>query len=302
VTRPLSTRHTTLTLAAALALGAAAGPARAEVVARLGATELSGAEVGAFLDGLEPSERAALLKDPTLLAQAVRVDLARRAVVREAQQKHWGDRPEVKVQLDRVRDQALGELYLQAVSRPPDGYPGDEEVQAAYQANQKAFEVPRTFRVAQIYVAVAKGASPAEAAAARKKAEESKKQATAGGADFAAVARARSEEKGGPERGGEVGWLTEAQLLPAVKAIVLSLAVGQVSEPALLDDGWHVVKLLDARPASMRPLAEVREALASRLRAERTQANRQAWLAKLLEQTPPVINEIALSAVAARAR
>ena len=44
-----------------------------------------------------------------------------------------------------------------------------------------------------------------------------------------------------------------------------------------------------------RPLAEVRDALVQRIRAERAEANRRAYMAELLKQTPPVVNEIALS-------
>ena len=45
----------------------------------------------------------------------------------------------------------------------------------------------------------------------------------------------------------------------------------------------------------------MREAIAAQMRAERSQANRQACLAKLLEQNPPAINELVLSKVLARA-
>ncbi len=49
-------------------------------------------------------------------------------------------------------------------------------------------------------------------------------------------------------------------------------------------------------------LAEVRDAIAAQLRSERENANRQAYLAKLLEQNPPAINELALCKVFAKAR
>ena len=41
----------------------------------------------------------------------------------------------------------------------------------------------------------------------------------------------------------------------------------------------------------------MRDALAQRLRAQRVEANRRAYLAKLLEQSPPTINELALGNV-----
>ena len=53
--------------------------------------------------------------------------------------------------------------------------------------------------------------------------------------------------------------------------------------------------MLDTEASRSRPLAEVRDALVQRIRAERAEANRRAYMAELLKQTPPVVNEIALS-------
>ena len=62
------------------------------------------------------------------------------------------------------------------------------------------------------------------------------------------------------------------------------------------------MKVLDTKTASTRPLSEVRDALVAQMRAERAQANRQAYLAKLLEQSPPAINELALSKVLSKSK
>ena len=288
----MTRRRLALPLLAALAAGVAA-PAAAEVVARAGTAEVTGDELRAYLDGLAPAERAALAKDPALLAQVARAYLASQAVLREAQARKWDARPEVRAQLDRVRDEALEALYLQVVSQPPEGYPSDAEVQAAYDANRKAFAVPRQWRLAQIFVAAPKGAAAGEEKA-RRRVEEIKRLLAVKGADFAAVAMAHTDEKEAVARGGEIGWLAEAQLVPGLRPVVSALAKGAIAEPVQLDDGWHVVRVLETKEPSTRPLSEVREALVARLRADRSQANRQAYLARLLEQAPPAINELAL--------
>jgi peptidylprolyl isomerase len=288
----MTRRRLALPLLATLAAGVAA-PAAAEVVARAGAAEVTGDELRTYLDSLAPAERAALAKDPTLLAQVARAYLARQAVLREAQARKWDARPEVKAQLDRVRDETLEALYVQAISQPPEGYPSAAEVQAAYDANRKAFDVPRQWRLAQIFVAAPKGAA-AEEEKARRRVEEIKRLLAVKGADFAAVAMAHTDEKEAVARGGEIGWLAEAQLVPGLRPVVSALAKGAIAEPVQLDDGWHVVRVLETKEPSTRPLPEVREALVARLRADRAQANRQAYLARLLEQAPPAINELAL--------
>ena len=280
--------------AVALAILATSGRTAAadEAVARVGGVDVSGAELRAYLESLGAQDKAAIAKDPALLTPVVRSYLARQAVLKEARAKKWDQEPSTRAQLDRLRDQALAELYLDSVSQPPASYPSDAEVQAAYDANQAAFQVPRQFRIAQIFVAARKG-EPGEDAA--RKGVELAKKLERKGADFAALAASESDDKAAGARGGEIGWLAEGQIVPGIRATVTGLAPGAVSAPVRLDDGWHVVKLLETKAAFTRTLAEVRGAVAAQLRAERAKANRQAFLAKLLEQNPPAINELALS-------
>ena len=284
-------------LLAATATGLPERALAADPLARAGKVEVSFEEARGLVEALPAAEQAALAKDPAMLSQLLRAHLTRRAVVAEAASKKFDQQPTIKAQLDRAREEALIDLYLEAVSKPPDGFPSDAEVQAAYDASKASFEVPRQFRVAQIYVAVAKGADKAAEAEARKKLDAIVKKLGAKGADFAAIARAESDDVQTAGKGGEIGWLTEAQMVPGIRSTAIALARDAVSEPVRLDDGWHVLKLLDARPAGPRPLAEVRDALVSQLRAAKVRDLRQAYVAKLLEQNPPAINELALPKV-----
>jgi peptidylprolyl isomerase len=75
----------------------------------------------------------------------------------------------------------------------------------------------------------------------------------------------------------------------------MELAKNTASEPIKLDDGWHILKLIDTKAAYTRTLPEVHDVLVQQLRNERAMALRRAYLADLLKQHPPVINELALS-------
>ena len=68
-----------------------------------------------------------------------------------------------------------------------------------------------------------------------------------------------------------------------------------MTDPIRLDDGWHLLKVLEIRESHPLALDEVRAQLTQRIRAERAQANRQAYLARLLEENPLTVNELALS-------
>lgn len=292
-------------LAAALAatlLVAPAAAAAADVVGRAGRVEVTSAELRAYVETLGDDERRALAKDPSRLSQLARAYLARRAVLAELRASKWDQDPAVQARLARVRDEALAELYLAAKAQPPASYPTDTEIRTAYDTNRTAFEVPRQLRLAQVFVAAPR-AAPAEAETkARTRLDEILKKLAQPGADFTAVAREHTDERGDAAGGGELGWLAEAQIVPGIRAAVAGLAKGELSEPVRLDDGWHVVKVLDVKPPSTRPLSEVRDLIASELRAERAKANRRAHLAKLLAEQPPALNELELAKVVAASK
>lgn len=265
-----------------------------QIVARVDATNISADEVRDFIDALGPRERSALGKDRSLLTQQVRAMLARRLVLQELAAKKWDQQPAVAEQVARARDNTLVETWLQSVSTPPANFPSEEELQKVYDANRNAFLVPRQYQLAQVFVAVAKDADKATEDSARKSIDELSRKLKAPGADFAAIAN-----EAGTKNGGDLGWLSENDLLPEIRSRVVELVraklKGVVVEPIRLDDGWHIVKLIDTREPMTRTLADVRDALVQRIRNERAAALRRAYLADLLKQHPPEINEMALS-------
>lgn len=282
----------------ALLLAVAAGPAgAADVIARLGTTDITTDDVRAYVETLPPADQAALTKDPALLSQVVRAYLANRLVLKEAREAKFDQQPATKAQLERVHDAALSELYLQSVVKVPD--PSEAEIQSAYDANKSAFLLPRQYRLAQIFIAASKDDKAAEDKARPKLDDVVKK--LKGKADFAGLAQEQSDEKESGAKGGEIGWLPEPQIAPDIRQAVSGLAKDGVSEPVRMEDGWHILKLLDTKPAGTAPLADVRERLVAQLRQKRGQALRQAYLGKLIEKNPPAINELALGKVLAAA-
>lgn len=262
-----------------------------EVVARVGNVNVSASEVRAFVGALGAREQAALGKDPALLSQVVRTLLTNRLVLQEIAAKKWDQQAEITAQLERVRQNALVELYLQSVAAPPESFPSDDELQKVYEANRGALLMPRQFELAQIFIPLQNDADKAAQDKARQALEEVQRKLKAPGADFSAIARATNEAKDG----GDLGWLAEPQIKPEIRAQVIGLAKNAVAEPIRLEDGWHILKLIDTKAAYTRTLPEVREQLVQQMRAERAAQLRRAYVAELMRQNPPVLNELALS-------
>jgi peptidylprolyl isomerase len=264
-----------------------------DVVARVGSSNVSAAEVRTYISALGAREQAALAQDPAQLSQVVRMLLANRLVLQELTAKKWDRQAKIVEQIERVRENALVEIYLQSVSSPPDGFPSDDDLQKTYDANRAALLMPRQFQLAQIFVAIPKDADKAAEDKAKKSLGDIQARLKLPGADFTAIAQTENDAKDG----GDLGWLAETQIRPEIRAQLVGLAKNAVSEPVRLDDGWHILKLIDTKASYTRTLPEVREQLVQQMRSERATAMRRAYIAELLKQYPPILNELALSSL-----
>ncbi len=272
-----------------------------DVVGRIGDQEVSTEEVRAALSGLPPAEQARLAGDSALLQQMVRSILVRKAVLQELQEKKWDQSPEVKARMEQVREAALTESYLQTMSQPPDSYPNETELQSAYETTKPSLLVPRSYRLAQIFIAVPKNGTPEEVKKSRAKADAIYTRLLAPGGDFATVAKADSEERESAARGGEIGWLAENQIQPEILSQLPKLSLNLVSQPVKLNDGWHILKVLDAREPYTPTLEQVRSQLREQMRAEKARTNSQALIERMLQTRPVTLEDPTLSKVLAPA-
>lgn len=129
---------------------------------------------------------------------------------------------------------------------------------------------------------------------ARRRIEELRERIVNGGEDFAAVARAESEDPGSRENGGmyedavEQGYWTAS-----VDSTVWNTPVGMVSQPVRSEFGWHIVEVLerDDKKAKMRHIlirvqesGTAIEALSGTISAIRAEIERGVPAAELVER------------------
>lgn len=289
-------------LALSLPLVATVAWAQGDVIASAGQASVTQSDVAGLMKSLSPDNRTKLAADPAALDQIVRMTLAQKAAFAEAKAKGWDKQPQVQAAIDQAQREIIVRSYLASVSAPPADYPSDQEIQAAYDQNHAAVTAPRALHLAQIYLAVPPNADAATLDKVRKQAADLAKQAHASGADFAALAKANSQDKPSAANGGDMGFVPETVLLPAVRQAAATLKPGEVSQPVQTPAGFHVVKLIDTRAAALRPLADVKEQIRGALREQRAQQNAQAYLAKLVSPATAPINEDALKKALAAAQ
>jgi peptidylprolyl isomerase len=265
------------------------------IIAQVGDSEVRADDIKPLLEKLPLRDQLTLAHDPAALNELVRTFIVQQLVYKEALSKKWDQQPQVIAQLDRLRQQAITQTYLQTLATPPADYPSDADLQAAYDLLKKkdALQVPRQYHLAQIYIMAPKGADKATLDKAQAKLDAAQKALKGG--DFATVAKSQSDEAASAQRGGDLGWLAESQIQPEIKQQIAQLAKGAVTDPIQLNDGWHIIKIVEIKDPYTASLDEIKTPLINELRSQRAQVLSKAYLAQLLKQNPVTLNEIAVS-------
>ncbi|MDZ7322171.1 peptidylprolyl isomerase [Kosakonia sacchari] len=138
----------------------------------------------------------------------------------------------------------------------------DEQIQAYYDQHQDQFTQPQRNRYSIIQT---KTEDEAKAVL-----DELKK-----GADFAALAKAKSADIISARNGGDMGWLEDATTPEELKNAGLK-EKGQLSGVIKSSVGYLVARLDDIQPAQVKPLNDVRDELAAKVKQEKAL---DAWYA-----------------------
>ena len=272
-------------------------PAKADntVIAKVGDSEVKADDIKPLIEKLPLRDQLLLSKDPSALNNLVRELIVQQLIFKEALSKKWEQQPQVAAQLERIRQQSITQSYLQSLAIPPADFPSQSDLEAAYNALKKnnALQVPKQYHLAQIYIACPKGADKASEEKAQSKLDSVQKALKNG--DFNSVAKSQSEDAASAQRGGDLGSLGETQIQPEIRNAVSSLSKNGISDPIRMNDGWHIIRVLEVKEPYTASLEEVKIPLTNELRKEKAQIIAKAYLAKLLQQNPVTLNEIEIS-------
>ena len=141
--------------------------------------------------------------------------------------------------------------------------PADEAtLRQRYEQEKNRFVEAEQRLASHILVRVDEGADAAAQKAAEDKAKRLAEQAKAAGADFAALARANSEDTGSQAGGGDLGWVGKGMMVAPFENALFAMKAGEVSGPVKSEFGWHVIQLREVKAGAQEPFEVVREALA----------------------------------------
>src|SRR4051812_6350906 len=155
----------------------------------------------------------------------------------------------------------------------------EDAAAAYYRDNTGRFVLPEQLRTSLITIGVDASAPPAEWQRARHTAEDLARQIAAG-ASFDALAREHSADPS-KLKGGDLGFLHRGQMVDEFERALTALRPGQVSPVVQTIYGFHLLRLVEIRPAAQKTFADVKATLVRDLTETRCRQANADWSKRL---------------------
>jgi peptidyl-prolyl cis-trans isomerase SurA len=104
-----------------------------------------------------------------------------------------------------------------------------------------------------------------------------------GSEDFAAIAKAVSEDPGSASEGGDLGWTSAGTFVPEFEQALNKLADNEISLPFRTQYGWHVAQMLGKRTQDMSTDERKRRAF-EQIRTSKLDEETELWLRRLRDE------------------
>ena len=213
-----------------------------QVVATVNGYDITASEVQLAADDILPQlgDVPPNLRFPFVVEYLMERHLLAQAAVKEG----IVETAEYKRRLAFYQAKALRDAYFTDKLKPS---VTDEAIKKSYDEQAAKVEAEERARARHILVATEEEAKNVSARLAK-------------GEDFAALAKELSQD-GSKELGGDLGYFTAGEMVPAFSEVAFGLKVGEVSQPVQTEFGWHVIKLEDRKVGGAQPYEEVKEAI-----------------------------------------
>lgn len=141
-------------------------------------------------------------------------------------------------------------------------------IESYYQSHLSEYKRPEQVRASHILIAAGADASPEALKEAEEKAARLAEEAKKKGADFAKLARENSEDPGSAPRGGDLGFFQREQMVKPFADAAFGADPPAVVGPVKSPYGYHVIKVVEKRPAFERTLEEAKSEIAREILIE----------------------------------
>jgi peptidyl-prolyl cis-trans isomerase C len=225
-----------------------------KVVIRVNGDPITEGEFEAFMSAV-PEQQRAMFSGPAGRRELANELVRMKALEQEAKRRGLDRDPELTTQLNLLKTQLTATRALQKIVEER----SEKQVQDLYEKEKGS-----SLSLRHIVVAYEGGMLPPKGQGKPPSGDEATRKAKAlverlrGGADFAATARAESDDPESGARGGSLGPLRAEGLPPEIAGVVTKLKPGEISEPVKTQFGMHVFTVGQPTLEDMRPMLQQR--------------------------------------------
>ena len=134
----------------------------------------------------------------------------------------------------------------------------DADIQKLYDDNPQKFSRQEQVHAAHILLLVDKSGTPEQKAEIKKKLEEIRTEIESSKITFADAAAKYSQDTGNAKQGGDLGFFTRGRMVQPFEEAAFSAEPGSLSQPIETQFGFHIIYVIDKKPAGKIPLEEAK--------------------------------------------
>ena len=238
--------------------------------------------------GTDPSRVNALLNQMLLI----------KTMAARARAEGFDKSPEIEERTGAETDRLLAELYMKSLdasaAKAFDARPGLEgAARERWLANRSKYTTAETVSVTHVLFDVSKHGKEE----ALRLATEARASILAG-ADMNELAKAVSDDASAKRYDGRMESFARDQTDPAFAAAAFALRnLGDLSEPVLSRQGYHIIRLDARNPPTLRPFSEVKDSIVADMRTQYVDRQRADRIAAIRNDPQIVLNRPALDAL-----
>lgn len=147
----------------------------------------------------------------------------------------------------------------------------DEELKAHFEEKKDSYNTPEQVKASHILV----------------KDEETAKKVKGlidSGTPFEEVAKEFSTDESNKTTGGDLGYFKKGDMVDTFDAKVFQMKVGEVSEPVKTQFGYHIILLVDKKPAQKANFEQMKETVKEEMLQQKLETEYPKWVEKKFEE------------------
>ncbi|NQU63308.1 MAG: SurA N-terminal domain-containing protein [SAR324 cluster bacterium] len=171
----------------------------------------------------------------------------------------------------------------------------EKELKRYYEKNKNSeFSTPSSFLSRHILISIPADRNDKEMMGAKNKSDLIYKQLKEQPKLFPLLAEKNSADSVSAKKGGMLGWVEKGTFIKEFEIEVDNLQKNELSKPFLTDYGYHIVELLDKKPAEVKPFEEVKAGITETIQNKKAGRRLKNKVSTLISQfTDKALSELA---------